>query len=52
MDLQIEPAIVNVDAIHEVQPLFKGDYVIVLKSGVEVRTGRTHRAEVQALIRK
>ena len=27
-------AIVNIDCIHEIQPLFKGDYVIVLKSGV------------------
>lgn len=44
-------AIVNVDCIHEIQPLFKGDYVIVLKSGVEIRTGRTHRANVQALMK-
>jgi len=44
-------AIVNVDCIQEIQPLFKGDYLIVLKSGVEIRTGRTHRTNVQALIR-
>ena len=43
-------AIVNVDCIQEIQPLFKGDYLIVLKSGVEIRTGRTHRANVQALM--
>jgi two-component system LytT family response regulator len=45
-------AIVNIDCIHEIQPLFKGDYVIVLKSGVQVRSGRTYRAGVQALMRK
>ena len=44
-------AIVNVDCIREIQPLFKGDYVLVLKSGAEVRSGRTHRADVQALMR-
>jgi two-component system LytT family response regulator len=44
-------AIVNVDCIQEIQPLFKGDYVIVLKSGAQIRTGRTHRANVQALMR-
>lgn len=44
-------AIVNVGCIREIQPLFKGDYVIVLKSGAEVRSGRTHRADVQALMR-
>jgi two-component system, LytTR family, response regulator len=44
-------AIVNVHYIQEIQPLFKGDYVIVLKSGAQIRTGRTHRANVQALMR-
>jgi two-component system, LytTR family, response regulator len=44
-------AIVNVDCIQEIQPLFKGDYVIVMKSGAQIRTGRTHRANVQALMR-
>ena len=43
-------AIVNTDCIQEIQPLFKGDYVIVLRSGAAVRSGRTYRAEVQALI--
>ena len=45
-------AIVNIDCIHEIQPLFKGDYAIVLKSGVELRSGRTYRSEVQALMRR
>jgi two-component system LytT family response regulator len=45
-------AIVNIDAIHEIQPLFKGDYVIVLRSGAQVRSGRTYRAAVQGLMRR
>jgi two-component system LytT family response regulator len=45
-------AIVNIGCIHEIQPLFKGDYAIVLKSGVELRSGRTYRTDVQALIRR
>jgi two-component system LytT family response regulator len=44
-------AIVNIDCIQEIQPLFKGDYIIVLKSGAQIRTGRTHRADVQRLMR-
>ena len=44
-------AIVNVESIREIQPLFKGDYVLVLKTGAEVRSGRSHRATVQALMR-
>jgi len=43
--------IVNVECIQEIQPLFKGDYVIVLKTGTKLRSSRAHRADVQALIR-
>jgi two-component system LytT family response regulator len=43
-------AIVNTSCIQEIQPLFKGDYIIVLRSGAAVRSGRTYRAGVQALI--
>ena len=44
-------AIVNVDCIQEIQPLFKGDYVILLKNGARVRSGRAYRARVQALMK-
>ncbi|HXT69701.1 MAG TPA: LytTR family DNA-binding domain-containing protein [Vicinamibacterales bacterium] len=44
-------AIVSTACIQEVQPLFKGDYIIVLRSGAAVRSGRTYRAEVQALMK-
>ena len=45
-------AIVNTGCIQEIQPLFKGDYVIVLRNGAAVRSSRTYRAEVQALMRR
>jgi two-component system LytT family response regulator len=44
-------AIVNTDCIQEIQPLFKGDYVIVLRTGAAVRSSRTYRADVQALMK-
>jgi two-component system LytT family response regulator len=42
-------AIVNVDSIREIQPMFKGDFVIVLRSGATVRTGRAYRDIVRGL---
>jgi two-component system, LytTR family, response regulator len=44
-------AIVNVDAVRTVEPIAKGDYVLVLRDGSRVRTGRIYRDEVQSLIR-
>jgi len=43
-------ALVNVAAITEVQPWFHGDYVIVLRSGAKVRTGRAYRDAVKRII--
>ena len=43
--------IVNIDCIQEIQPMFKGDYTLVLKNGTRLRSGRAHRAAVQALLR-
>ena len=43
-------AIVNVDRIREIQPWFKGDYVLLLKDGTKIRTGRTYRQAVQHLM--
>ncbi len=43
-------ALVNVAAIQEVQPWFHGDYVLVLRSGAKVTTGRSYRDAVRALI--
>jgi two-component system LytT family response regulator len=43
-------AIVNRAHVAQVQAWFKGDYVIVLRSGARVVTGRTYRAAVQAML--
>ena len=44
-------AIVSVGSIREIQPWFKGNYVVVLIDGTRIRTGRTYRGAVQALMR-
>jgi len=43
-------AIVNRAYIREVQPWFKGDYVIILRNGARVVTGRSYRSAVQELL--
>jgi two-component system LytT family response regulator len=43
--------IVNTERVREVQPWFKGDYVLILHDGTKLRSGRTYRAAVQTLIR-
>jgi two-component system LytT family response regulator len=43
--------IVNAERVREVQPWFKGDYVLILQDGTKLRSGRTYRAAVQTLIR-
>jgi two-component system, LytTR family, response regulator len=42
--------VVNTERIREVQPWFKGDYVLILNDGTKLRSGRTYRSAVQALI--
>jgi two-component system LytT family response regulator len=43
--------IVNAERVLEVQPWFKGDYVLILQDGTKLRSGRTYRESVQRLIR-
>jgi two-component system LytT family response regulator len=43
--------IVNLRCVSSIEPWFKGDYVIHLHDGTKLRTGRTYRAAVQALVR-
>ena len=43
--------IVNLDRVREVQPWFKGDYVLILKDGTRLTSGRTYREKVQRLLR-
>ncbi len=42
-------AIVNVDRIREVHPLFRGDCTLVLADGTQVKLSRTRRAEFERL---
>ncbi len=42
-------AIVNVDRVREIHPLFRGDCVLVLADGAKVRLSRTRRSEFERL---
>jgi two-component system LytT family response regulator len=42
--------IVRIDRIESVQPWFKGDYVVTLRDGTRLQSGRTYRERVQALL--
>jgi two-component system LytT family response regulator len=42
-------AIVNVDRIKELQPLFHGEYVVMLKNGAKLTLSRTHRDKLPRL---
>jgi two-component system, LytTR family, response regulator len=44
-------AIVSVTQIREVQPLFNGDFVVLLKNGAHVNGSRRYRAALDALLR-
>jgi two-component system LytT family response regulator len=43
-------AIVNKAHIREMQPWFKGDYVLIMKTGARIVSGRTYREAVRELI--
>jgi two-component system LytT family response regulator len=43
-------AIVNVDRIREIQPWFRGDYVVILRNGAEVTSTRGYRDALKALL--
>jgi len=45
-------AIVNIDAIHSVEPLFHGDYEVRLKTGEALPLSRGYRDRLQALIER
>ena len=42
--------IVNFDRVREVQPWFKGDYLLILRDGTRLTSGRTYRERVQRLL--
>lgn len=39
--------IVNIERVRELEPLYRGEYVIWLENGTRLLTGRTYRARVQ-----
>jgi two-component system LytT family response regulator len=43
-------AIVNRSHIREMQPWFKGDFVLIMKTGARIVTGRTYRESVRRLM--
>jgi two-component system LytT family response regulator len=43
-------AIVNRSHVREIQPWFKGDYVLILRSGTRIQTGRAYAHGVRSLI--
>lgn len=43
-------AIVNVERIKDIQPLFKGEYVITLTGGKRLKSSRGYRRELQSLL--
>ena len=45
-------AIVNVDRVAQIRPLFKGDAVVELEGGRELRVSRQHRARLLAAIER
>lgn len=45
-------SIVNVDRIRELQPLFHGDYVVILRNGARLNLSRSHREKLNALLGK
>ena len=45
-------AIVNIDRIREMQPLFHGDYAVVLRHGVKLTLSRNYRDKLERLLGK
>jgi two-component system, LytTR family, response regulator len=42
--------IVNIEQIKDIQPLFKGEYIITLNSGKRLKSSRGYRSELQAML--
>jgi two-component system, LytTR family, response regulator len=42
--------VVNIERIKDIQPLFKGDYIITMTSGIRLKASRSYRRELQALL--
>jgi two-component system LytT family response regulator len=44
--------IVNVDAIAELEPLFQGDYVVILRDGTRLTSSRGYRSNLQEFMNR
>ena len=44
--------IVNADAIAELEPLFQGDYVVILRNGTRLTSSRGYRSNLQAFMER
>jgi two-component system, LytTR family, response regulator len=42
--------IVNVERIHEVETFFRGEYILFLRDGTQLRSGRSYRRALQRLL--
>jgi two-component system, LytTR family, response regulator len=42
--------LVRVDRIEEVEPLFHGEYLVILRGGVRLTSGRSYRARLQQVL--
>jgi two-component system LytT family response regulator len=42
--------IVNIERVRELQPMFKGEYVVVLHDGTELKLSRGYRDQVEAML--
>lgn len=45
-------ALVNLDAVKELQPLFYGDYAVILRDGRQLTLSRNYRDRVERLIER
>jgi two-component system LytT family response regulator len=43
---------VNIERIQELQPLFHGDYVVILRGGKELTLSRSYRSKIEGLLGK
>ena len=43
--------IVNIDRIKEMQPMFYGDYVVILRNGIQLNLSRTYREKISKLLK-
>ena len=45
-------AIVNIDRVREIHPMFRGDSVVVLVDGTRVRLSRSRRDQFESLFKR